>query len=121
MAVVDVAKSKEFFSALGFEFFDRFTSEELACLMVGPNIRAMLNKREKFAAFAQKNIADSKTNEVIISLECESIEVVNRICQKALDCGARRINEPEDAGFMYSWGFEDLDGHLWDLFWMKPE
>lgn len=23
-------------------------------------------------------------------------------------------------GFMYSWGFEDLDGHLWDLFWMDP-
>jgi predicted lactoylglutathione lyase len=24
-------------------------------------------------------------------------------------------------GFMFSWGFEDLDGHMWDLFWMNPE
>jgi predicted lactoylglutathione lyase len=22
---------------------------------------------------------------------------------------------------MFSWGFEDLDGHLWDLFWFNPE
>ena len=25
-----------------------------------------------------------------------------------------------DLGFMFSWGFEDLDGHVWDLFWMDP-
>jgi predicted lactoylglutathione lyase len=30
------------------------------------------------------------------------------------------VNEPEDLGFMFSWGFEDLDGHLWNLAWMNP-
>jgi predicted lactoylglutathione lyase len=41
--------------------------------------------------------------------------------EKALSLGARKMNDPEDHGFMFSWGFEDLDGHLWDLFWMNPE
>jgi predicted lactoylglutathione lyase len=34
--------------------------------------------------------------------------------------GATKLEEPTDLGFMYSWGFEDLDGHAWDLFWMDP-
>lgn len=38
-----------------------------------------------------------------------------------IEQGARKISEPEDIGFMYSWNFEDLDGHIWDLFWMEPE
>jgi uncharacterized protein len=25
-----------------------------------------------------------------------------------------------DHGFMYGWSFKDLDGHLWDVFWMDP-
>ena len=37
---------------------------------------------------------------------------------KALELGAKKISEPEDQGFMFSWSFGDLDGHLWDLFWM---
>jgi predicted lactoylglutathione lyase len=34
--------------------------------------------------------------------------------------GARRYKEPEDHGLMYGWGFEDLDGHLWEFLWMDP-
>jgi predicted lactoylglutathione lyase len=25
-----------------------------------------------------------------------------------------------ELGFMFSGGLEDLDGHLWDFFWMNP-
>ena len=27
-------------------------------------------------------------------------------------------HDPEDLGFMYSWGFVDLDGHQWGVFSM---
>jgi predicted lactoylglutathione lyase len=118
MPVSNVAKSMEFFKNLGFEFNPQFTGEDSACLIIGENKYAMLNNREKFANFIDKPIADSKTSEVIISLGCKSKEIVDSICEKALSQGARRIGNPEDQGFMYSWNFEDLDGHLWDLFWM---
>jgi predicted lactoylglutathione lyase len=45
---------------------------------------------------------------------------VNRIVKIALAAGAGRHNEAVDHGFMYQWGFEDLDGHIWEYFWMDP-
>jgi predicted lactoylglutathione lyase len=121
MPVSNVAKSMEFFNNLGFEFEPKFTGDESACLIIGEKKYAMLNNREKFAKFIDKPIADSKSSEVIISLGCQSKEIVDSICEKALNQGARRIGEPDDNDFMYSWNFEDLDGHLWDLFWMKKD
>ena len=119
MPVANVAKSKEFFAGLGFEYNEKFTGEESLCLVVGPNINAMLSAKEKFGSFFETKIADKGVNEMFISLECDSAERVREISEKAFAQGARRINDPEDQGFMFSWGFEDLDGHIWDLFWFN--
>jgi len=29
------------------------------------------------------------------------------------------FNEPQDYGFMYGHGFQDLDGHIWELAYME--
>jgi hypothetical protein len=29
--------------------------------------------------------------------------------------GGKIITGPEDHGFMYQWGFHDLDGHMWAI------
>ncbi|MGH7286531.1 MAG: YciI family protein [Myxococcota bacterium] len=42
-------------------------------------------------------------------------------CPPAFGAGARRYKEPKDHGFMYEWGFEDLDGHIWEHMWMDPK
>jgi predicted lactoylglutathione lyase len=39
---------------------------------------------------------------------------------KALAAGGTAPNAPQDHGFMYGHGFEDLDGHIWELAWMDP-
>ena len=120
MSIEKLPRSVEFFTRLGFTFNPQFTSETATCLIVGPNIFAMLVEEEQFKGFIDKPIADRKSTEMIVSLSCESKDEVNRLAEAAFAGGARKINEPEDRGFMYSWGFEDLDGHLWDLFWMDP-
>lgn len=79
----------------------------------------MLSNAEKFKVFIDKKVAEKETSEVILSLACESEAEVRRIAEKALELGARKVNEPDDNEYMFSWAFEDLDGHLWDLFWMK--
>ncbi len=28
-------------------------------------------------------------------------------------------NQPQDHGFMYAHGFQDLDGHVWELVYME--
>jgi len=40
--------------------------------------------------------------------------------RKALAAGGKTYNEPQDHGFMYEHGFEDLDGHIWELIYMQP-
>ena len=56
-----------------------------------------------------------------ILIPCKTEEEVKTITEKALFQGARRINDFEENEFMYSWAFEDLDGHIWEMFWMDPK
>ena len=121
LPVISLKKSVEFFTGLGFKFNAQFTDETSTCMIVNETVYVMLLEHTKIAGFIDKPIAPSNTTEAIFSYACESADEVRELSEKALALGARKVNEPEDIGFMYSWGFEDLDGHLWDLFWMNPE
>ena len=121
MPIADLKRSVDFFTELGFTFNPQFTSEDTTCMLVGPNIFAMLLERDRFTGFIDKPVADSSSSEVILSLGCESPDEVRKLAETAFALGARKVNEIDDKGFMISWGFEDLDGHLWDLFWMDPK
>lgn len=120
LPVVNLKKSVDFFSELGFKFNPQFTDETSTCMIVSDTIYVMLVEHAKFSAFIDKPIAASSTTEAIFGFACESKDEVLALAGKAIELGARKINDPEDMGFMFSWGFEDLDGHLWDLFWMDP-
>ena len=121
MPIANLKRSVDFFTELGFTFNPQFTSEDTTCMLVGPNIFAMLLERDRFTGFIDKPVADSSSSEVILSLGCESRDEVRKLAEAAFALGARKVNEIDDKGFMISWGFEDLDGHLWDLFWMDPQ
>lgn len=121
MPIENLKRSVEFFKALGFTFNEQFTDEETTCMIVSEHIFVMLVEKQKFATFTTKKIADRDTVEALFSFACSSPEEVRAISEKAFSLGAKRVNDPEDMGFMFSWGFEDLDGHAWDLFWMNPE
>lgn len=121
LPVASLKRSVEFFTALGFEFNAQFTDEQSTCMLVGDNIYVMLVEHAKFEGFIDKPIAPTNTAEAIFGFGLGSPDQVRELTEKALAHGARKVNEPEDLGFMFSWGFEDLDGHLWDLFWMDPK
>ena len=121
MPIENLKRSVEFFRALGFSFNEQFTDEESTCMIVSEHIFVMLVEKQKFAKFTTKKIADRDTVEALFSFACSSSEEVRAISEKAFSLGAKRVNDPEDMGFMFSWGFEDLDGHAWDLFWMNPD
>ena len=121
LPVEKLTRSVEFFGGLGFTFNAQFTDDTSTCMIINDTIYVMLLEREKFQGFIDKPIAPSTTTEAILSLACESPAEVRELSEKAFALGARRVNDPQDMGFMFSWGFEDLDGHLWDLFWMNPD
>jgi len=121
LAVKDLKKSIEFFTKLDFKFNAQFTDETAACMMVGEDIFVMLLTHDKFKTFTPKEICDAtKSTEVLVCLSAESRENVNAMVGKAVAAGGTTYNEPQDHGFMYGHGFQDLDGHIWELFSMEP-
>lgn len=121
LPVKDLNKSIEFFTKLGFKFNPQFTDETATCMIVSEDIFVMLLTEPKFREFTPKAICDATQNtEVLVCLSCESPTEVDEIVSKAVTAGGRLYNEPQDHGFMYAHGFQDLDGHIWELMHMDP-
>lgn len=122
LPVKDLKKSIKFFEALGYHFNPQFTDETAACLVISEDIYAMLLTHAKFKEFTPKSICDAtKSTEVLVCLSVDSRAKVEELTQKALDAGGSRHAKPKDYGFMYQDGFQDLDGHIWELVYMNPE
>jgi len=45
---------------------------------------------------------------------------VDEMVQKAVAVGGTIYNEPQDHGFMYAHGYQDLGGHIWELLYREP-
>lgn len=122
VAVEDLARSTKFFSALGYTFNQQFTNDDGTCLVISDDIFAMLLVKPFFQSFLRNTeLADAtKVTEVLLALSCESRTAVDEIVGKALAAGATEPRERQDLGFMYSRAIQDLDGHIWEYFWMDP-
>ena len=121
LPISDVAQTREFFGKLGYTFNEQFSNEQAICMPINEDAFVMMLQNDTFATFIDKTIIDAKTNvEVLVSLSFDSVEAVKEFSEKAFALGARNYKEPLDMGFMFSWGFEDLDGHIWEAFWMNP-
>ena len=123
LPVKDLDKSRAFFGALGFTFDSRYSGENAAFInIVGDTIQAMLTTEPFFQSLSGKPVANAKeANEVVICLSCDSREEVDSLIARAAAAGGRIPHPPEDHGFMYDQGFEDIDGHLWNLVWTAPQ
>jgi uncharacterized protein len=119
LPVDDLDRTIAFFTALGFGFNPKFTDENATCLVISEHIQVMLLTKPFFAGFTKKPVADARTaTETLLALSCESREEVDTLIAKAVAAGAATPMEIKDYGFMYQHGFEDLDGHQWEVFWM---
>jgi len=111
-----------FFTELGFTFNPQFTDENATCMIIGENMFSMLIVEKFFLTFTQKEIADSqKYTEAITSLQVETRKEVDEIIEKALKNGAQLSAFKEESSWMYGRGFSDLDGHMWEIFFMDLE
>jgi predicted lactoylglutathione lyase len=121
LPVNNLKKSIDFFTKLGFAFNPQFTDETATCMIVSDDIFVMLLTYEKFKTFTPKEICDSsKSTEVLVTLSSESRENVDETVRKAVAAGGSTYNEPQDHGFMYGHGFQDLDGHIWEVIYIEP-
>jgi len=122
LPVKNLEKSKSFFAALGYTFNEQFTDANAACMVINEgSIHAMLLVEDFFKTFTDKSLTDtSKSTEVLLCLSCESRAEVDEMVAKAVAAGGTVPRAPQDYGFMYGHGFQDIDGHLWELSFMDP-
>jgi len=119
LAVKDLQKSMDFYTALGFTNNPQFSDDAGKCMVWSENIFVMLLTHEKFSSFATKPIADTKSNVAgLFSLSTDSVDEVNGIVANGLKAGGTEPAEFKDHGFMQQRTIEDLDGHTWEIFYM---
>lgn len=121
LPVADLPASKAFFTSLGFSFNAQFTDETAAALVIADSIYFMLLTKPKFSEFITLPIADAKlATPALYAISRDSKVEVDEIMTAALAAGGTEPRPVQDLGFMYSRAFADLDGHIWEFFWMDP-
>lgn len=119
LAVKDLQKSMNFYTALGFTNNPQFSDDSGKCMVWSENIFVMLLTHEKFATFATKPIADTKSSIAgLFSLSVDNLDEMNKIVANGLAAGGTEPHEIRDYGFMQQRTIEDFDGHTWEVFYM---
>lgn len=121
LPVANLEASTIFYQALGFTKNDNFSDTHASCMIWDENIYVMLLTHEFTQGFLPntKTIADAHTTcQVLNALSMNSKSDVDVMFNKAISAGGKATIATQDHGFMYGRDFEDLDGHIWELFWM---
>lgn len=120
LPVADVARTVAFWKALGYAHNPQFTDDTAACIVISEEIYHMALSHPKWRSFTTKAICDTaKAAEVSLCLTCTSRAQVDDLIAKAVAHGGSKEPEPTDHGFMYMQGFDDPDGHHWELVHMS--
>lgn len=118
----DLARAKQFYTALGFTINPLFTDENAACVVVDETVYFMVLTPEFFQTFTDKQVVDPITHAgALISLTCDSREAVDEMLAKGLAAGGREPREVQDYGFMYSRDLEAPDGTGLGFVYMHPD
>lgn len=122
LPIKNIKKSKAFFKAIGFrENPIHSKMKHLASFLIGENdFVMMLFPEASFKSFSGNEIADiNKGTEVLINIDAQSKQEVDEMAETVRRAGGKVFADPgESQGWMYAFGFEDLDGHRWSMLYM---
>ena len=120
LPVKDLKKTMDFFGRLGFKFNPMFTDENAACMVISDDsIYAMLLVEKFFKTFIPgKQICDApRSTEALVALSTGSRQQVDELIRKAIAAGGSEYRQAQDYGWMYGRAFQDIDGHIWEIFY----
>lgn len=119
LPVKDLKMTMDFFDKLGFSFNPMFTDENAACMVISEdNIYAMLLVEKFFKSFIPGNeIYDARKNtEALVALTAGSRQEVDELIGKGAAAGGSEYRQAQDYGWMYGRAFQDIDGHICEVF-----
>ena len=121
LPVKDLARTRDFWSKLGFSFNEQFSDDKALCLVMREDfIYCMLLTHEFFQTFTNKPIADGSSTQVLLAIEVDSRQRVDEIVRIAIENGGARYRDSQDHGWMYYDNFADQDGHQWEVLYTDP-
>lgn len=119
LPVADLKASMAFYTALGFKNNPTFTDETAACMVWSATISVMLITHPRWKEFTSRPIPPAGSSEVMLAISLENREAVDSMLEvTAKNGGTADVNKTQDLGFMYNRSLTDLDGHIWEAFWM---
>jgi predicted lactoylglutathione lyase len=122
LPVKDLARSIEFFTAIGFARNPGpGNSEHSASFTISDKkVVLMLFAQDVFSGFTRNALADTgQGTEVLFSLGADSKDHVDDLAKRAKAAGGTVFGEPRESNrFMYGCGFCDPDGHRWNVLFM---
>jgi predicted lactoylglutathione lyase len=123
LPVKDLKKTMDFFGKLGFSFNPVFTDENAACMIISEDIYAMLLVEKFFKSFIpDKDICDTKRNsEALVALTVGSRQEVDELVKKVVNAGGSEYRQVQDYGWMYGRAFQDINGHIWEIFYANMD
>jgi predicted lactoylglutathione lyase len=122
MATDDVTAAREFYSKLGFEINEMFSSDQNVFVIIADNVQLILGRKEFFKQLGeQREFADTLTvTEASVAISVHSREEVDQLYNKAIEAGGKSWGDPveEKEIGLYARAFFDLDGHKIDINYM---
>ena len=117
LPVKDLKRSKKFYMELGFLLNEvQGNPDNMVSLLVGKKDTLLnLFKENEFKRICGNETSDAKiSTEVLFNISAQSNEEVNDFAEKVKKAGGKIFRKPGlTEGWMYSFGFVDLDGHRW--------
>lgn len=117
----DLARSRAFYTALGWEINPMFSDDNAICVVISEHNYLMVLKREFYQSFLEgtgKTAGDAKTTSLaLISFNMDSKEAVDAFVNRVESAGGR-VGQTQDLGFMYQRQFDDPDGNHFEPFYM---
>lgn len=124
LPVKDVARSRTFFTAMGFTLNEHMGGSDSACFLIGEKHAVlMLFPEAQMEHFMGAKVSDTKTaSEILLSIDAETREEVDAMAELAEANGGSVFSKPSDIqGWMYGCGFADPDGHRWNVLYMDMD
>ncbi|MCR4029316.1 MULTISPECIES: VOC family protein [Flavobacterium] len=115
----DIAKTIEFYTALGFKQNGKETEDLVSFIFAENNFIINFFVPKRFETALKGKLANAKSeNEIIFSLSANSREEVDLWYKKIKEIGGTIFSEPENFEVGYTFGFADPDGHKFNfLYW----
>jgi hypothetical protein len=121
--VDDVARSRAFYTALGWRLDESMSSDEGVCFLIDDDKYVMAISRamyERVGATEALVGGPGTPSPVTVAFSLDSREAVDDLLARAEAAGAR-IGDTDDYDFMYQRQFDDPDGYHYSPFWARSE